>query len=136
MGTSRARGKIRSRILLAHKDREWVDQARSKLESLGYLVNDCYELDWVPDILGGSLPYDLALISNEIDPTGQASILDVLRKKGCPTKLILLLDDFDGSTLQVRKQTGLPTHRVSSGVDELAQLVVEQIGKAPDQSRM
>ena len=132
MATTRARGKIRPRILIAHLDHEWVDQARSKLESMGYLVNECFDLDWVPDILGGSIPFDLALISNEMDPTGQASVLDQIKKKGCPTKLILLLDDLDGSTMQMRRQTGLVTHRVSQGAAELALLVAAQIGLPPE----
>ncbi len=129
---TRGRGKFRPRILIAHLDHEWVDRARSKLESIGYLVNECFEMDWVPDILGGSIPFDLALISNEMDPTGQASILDLIKKKGCPTKLVLLLDDLDGSTMQIRRQTGMATHRVSQGVDELAALVAAQIGLPPE----
>lgn len=129
---TRGRGKIRPRILIAHKDHEWVDQARSKLEAMGYLVNECFELDWVPDILGGSMPFDLALLTNEMDPMGQATVLDTLKKRGCSTKLVLLLDDLDGDTLAVRGQTGLPTHRISHGVAELALLVAAQVGLPPE----
>jgi hypothetical protein len=132
VASTRGRGKIRPRILIAHPDHEWVDQARSRLLSMGYLVNECFELDWVPDILGGSIPYDLALLSNEMDPCGQASILDLLKKKGCPTKVVLLLDDLDGPTMQIQGQTGMPTHRLSQGVDELTALVVAQIGPPPE----
>ncbi|HEX7897530.1 MAG TPA: hypothetical protein VF950_07200 [Planctomycetota bacterium] len=128
MASKGARGKIRPRILIAHKDHEWVDQARSKLESIGYLVTECYELDWVPDILGGSIPIDLALISNEMEPTGQASIVDVLKKRGVLTKLVLLLDDLDS---EVRGQDMI-NYRLSQGVTELAALVAAQIGLPPE----
>ena len=127
--TARARGKIRPRILIAHKDHEWVDQARSKLESIGYLVTECYELDWVPDILGGSIPIDLALITNEMEPTGQASIVDILKKRGVMTKLVLLLDEFDS---EVRGLTAMTTYRMNQGVETLAKLVVDQIGLPPE----
>ena len=126
---TRARGKIRPRILIAHKDPEWVDQARSRLQSMGYLVTECHELDWVPDILGGSIPIDLALISNEMEPTGQASILDILKKRGVMTKLVLLLDELDS---EVRGQTAMITYRISKGVAELALLVAAQIGLPPE----
>lgn len=127
--TARARGKIRPRILIAHKDHEWVDQARSKLESIGYLVTECYELDWVPDILGGSIPIDLALITNEMEPTGQASIVDILKKRGVMTKLVLLLDEFDS---EVRGLTAMTTYRITQGMEPLAKLVVDQIGLPPE----
>jgi hypothetical protein len=132
VASTRARGKIRPRILIAHRDHEWVDRAKSRLDSMGYLVNECYELDWVPDILNGSIPYDLALISSEMDAGGQASVLDLIRKKGCPTKLVLLLDDLDGPTMQVRSQTGMLTHRLSQGTDDLAALVIAEIGPPPE----
>ena len=128
-GSTRTRGKIRPRILIAHPDHEWVDQARSKLESIGYLVNECYELDWVPDILGGSIPIDLALISNEMEPTGQASIVDTLQKRGVMTKLVLLLDELDS---EVRGQTAMITYRMSKGLDALAALVESEIGLPPE----
>ena len=127
--TTRSRGKIRPRILIAHPDHEWVDQARSKLESMGYLVTECYEFEWVPDILGGSIPIDLALISNEMDPNGQASIVDVLKKRGVMTKLVLLLDELDS---EVRGLTAMITYRISNGMDQLAKLVVAQIGLPPE----
>jgi hypothetical protein len=127
--TARTRGRIRPRILIAHRDHEWVDQARSRLEQMGYLVTECYELDWVPDILGGSIPIDLALISNEMEPTGQASIVDVLKKRGVMTKLVLLLDDLDS---EVRGQTAMVNYRMSTGVAELAALVAAQIGLPPE----
>ena len=127
--TTRARGKIRPRILIAHKDHEWVDQARSKLESIGYLVTECYELDWVSDILAGSIPIDLALISNEMEPTGQASIVDTLKKRGVMTKLVLLLDELDS---EIRGQTAMITYRMSNGLDALAELVASEIGLPPE----
>lgn len=128
--TTRSRGKIRPRILIAHPDHEWVDQARSRLEQMGYLVTECYELDWVPDILGGSIPIDLALISNEMDPNGQASIVDTLKKRGTTTKLVLLLDDLDDSVLA--KGTGYITYRMAQGIPQLALLVAAQIGLPPE----
>lgn len=127
--TARTRGRIRPRILIAHRDHEWVDQARSRLEQMGYLVTECYELDWVPDILGGSMPIDLALISNEMDPNGQANILDTLKKRGILTKLVLLLDDLDDS--MSLRGSGFSTFRIGQGIPQLALFVASQLGLPP-----
>jgi hypothetical protein len=128
---TRARSKIRPRILVAHPDPAWVDQAKSRLQEMGYVVTECLELSWVPDLLGGSLPFDLAVVSSEIDPDGQAKIVQALKDRGAMTKLILLLDELDASTVLAGPAKDYAVHRVSQGVHQLAVLVAAQIGLPP-----
>jgi hypothetical protein len=128
---TRTRQKIRPRILIAHPDPAWVDQAKARLQDMGYAVTECLELDWVPDLLGGSLPFDLAVVSSEIDPDGQARIVQALKDRGAMTKLILLLDELDGSTVIHAGTKEYAVHRVSQGVHQLAILVAAQIGLPP-----
>lgn len=132
MGT-RTRSRIRPRILVAHRDTEWVDKAKGRLEEMGYVVSECLELDWVPDLLAGSLPFDLAIVSSEMDPSGQAKIVRTLKERGAMTKLILLLDEFDSATTASGPKDYV-THRIGSGVHELAVLVAAQIGLPPKPS--
>lgn len=129
--TTRTRSKIRPRILVAHPDPAWVDQAKSRLQEMGYVVTECLELDWVPDLLGGSLPFDLAVVSSEIDPDGQARIVQALKDRGSMTRLILLLDELDNSTVLAGPSKDYVVHRVSQGVHQLAVLVAAQIGLPP-----
>jgi hypothetical protein len=128
---TRTRSKVRPRILIAHPDPAWVDQAKSRLQEMGYAVTECLELDWVPDLLGGSLPFDLAVVSSEIDPDGQARIVQTLKDRGAMTKLILLLDELDSSTVLIGPTKDYAVHRVTQGVHELAILVAAQIGLPP-----
>ena len=128
---TRTRSKIRPRILVAHPDPAWVDQAKARLLDMGYAVTECLELSWVPDLLGGSLPFDLAVVSSEIDPDGQARIVQALKDRGAMTKLILLLDELDSSTVLTGPSKDYAVHRVSQGVHQLAVLVAAQIGLPP-----
>lgn len=116
---------------MAHRDTEWVDKAKGRLVEMGYVVSECLELDWVPDLLAGSLPFDLAIVSSEMDPTGQAKIVRTLKERGALTKLILLLDEFDSATAAGSGSKEYVTHRIGSGVHELAVLVAAQIGLPP-----
>ena len=128
---TRTRSKIRPRILVGHPDAAWVDQAKSRLQAMGYLVTECLELSWIPDLLGGSLPFDLAIVSSEIEPDGQARIVQALKDRGALTKLILLLDELDASTAAAGPTREYAVHRVSEGVHQLAILVAAQIGLPP-----
>ena len=119
---------------MAHRDSEWVDKAKGRLEEMGYVVSECLELDWVPDLLAGSLPFDLAIVSSEMDPSGQAKIVRTLKERGAMTKLILLLDDLDSATSGGGGPRDYVTHRIGSGVHELAVLVAAQIGLPPKPS--
>lgn len=127
--TKSTRTKRRPRILVAHPDAVWVDQAKRRLEEMGYSVTDCLELEWVADLLGGSRPFDLAAVSSEMDPASQAAILRTFTQKGGSTKLVLLLDQLDSASMHYRTQSGLLTHRISpEGVAEFALLVASQVG--------
>jgi hypothetical protein len=119
------------RVLVAHRDAAWVARARQRLEELGYSVTDCLELDFVPDLLRGPKPFDLAAVSSEIDPSEQIRILKSIRDAKSPTKLMLLLDNLDSASMHVRGQTGLVTHRVTDDVNAFALAVAGQIGPAP-----
>lgn len=130
--TKSTRTKRRPRILIAHPDSVWVDQAKRRLEELGYSVTDCLDMEWVADLLGGSRPFDLAAISSELDPASQAAILRTFTEKGGSTKLVLLLDQLDSASMHYRTQSGLLTHRISpEGVAEFALLVASQVGMPP-----
>jgi hypothetical protein len=119
----------RPRILIAHRDSVWVDQAKGRLEAMGYSVTECLEPDWTPDLLAGSRPYDLAAVSSELDPTAQSTIMKLLREKKTMTKIMLLLDDLDSATMHFKSQSGLLTHRISQdNVHEFAIAVAAQVG--------
>ena len=122
----------RPRILIAHRDAAWVDQAKGRLEEMGYAVTECLEPDWTPDLLAGSRPYDLAAVTSEIDPTAQATIMKLLRDRKTGTKILLLLDELDSATMSVQAQSGLLTHRITGGnVHEFALAVAAAVGVPP-----
>ena len=126
MTTKRTR---RPRILIAHRDAVWVDQAKGRLEALGYSVTECLEPDWTPDLLAGSRPYDLAAVTSELDPSAQAAIMRLVKERKTGTKVMMLLDELDSATLHFTKQTGLLTHRISQdNVHEFAAAVAAQVG--------
>ncbi|MBI3856114.1 MAG: hypothetical protein HY293_10540 [Planctomycetes bacterium] len=126
MTTRRSR---RPRILIAHRDAVWVDQAKQRLESMGYSVTECLEPDWVPDLLGGSRPYDLAAVTSEMDPMAQAEILKLVRGRLTGTKVMLLLDQLDSATIHYKADSSLLTHRISAdNVHEFAIAVAAQVG--------
>jgi hypothetical protein len=121
----------RPRILIAHRDAVWVDQAKGRLEALGYSVTECLEPDWTPDLLAGSRPYDLAAVTSELDPSAQAAIMKLLKDGKARTKIMMLLDDLDSATLHFTRQTGLLTHRISQdNVQDFAIAVAAQVGSA------
>ncbi len=122
----------RPRILIAHRDAVWVDQAKGRLEAMGYSVTECLEPDWTLDLLAGSRPYDLAAVTSELDPSAQATIMKLLKERKTATKIMMLLDDLDSATLHYKSQTGLLTHRISAdNVHEFAIAVAAQVGVAP-----
>lgn len=119
----------RPRILIAHRDSVWVDQAKQRLESMGYAVTECLEPDWTPDLLAGSRPYDLAAVTSELDPAAQAEILKLLRESRTGTKIMMLLDQLDSATIHFKGKANLLTHRISTGnVHEFAIAVAAQVG--------
>jgi DNA-binding response OmpR family regulator len=119
----------RPRILIAHRDAAWVDQAKQRLESMGYSVTECLEPDWTPDLLAGSRPYDLAAVTSEMDPTAQASIMRLVKEKKTITKIMMLLDELDSATMNYKSGTELLTHRISQdNVHEFALAVAAQVG--------
>jgi hypothetical protein len=119
----------RPRILIAHRDPVWVDQAKGRLESMGYSVTECLEPDWTPDLLAGSRPYDLAAVTSELDASAQATIMRLVRERKTATKIMMLLDELDSATLHYTSQTGLLTHRISAGnVHDFAIAVAAQVG--------
>jgi hypothetical protein len=128
VGTSRAHRQ--QSVLIAHRDAVWVDQAKQKLEAVGYRVTECLEPEWAADLLTGSRPFDLACISSELDPSEQAAILKALRKVGTPPRLMLLLDALDSASISFRTSSGggFLTHRVSDDVRDFVQAVVDQLG--------
>jgi len=129
--TKSTRTKRRPRILIAHPDAVWVDQAKRRLVEMGYSVTDCLDLEWVADLLGGSRPFDLAAVSSEMDPASQAAVLRSFDQKG-GTKLVLLLDALDSASLHLKTKSGLLTHRISpERVSEFALLVAAQVGMPP-----
>lgn len=119
----------RPRILIAHRDAVWVDQAKQRLEQMGYSVTECLEPDWVPDLLGGSRPYDLAAVTSEMDPMVQAAVLKLVKERLAGTKIMMLLDQLDSATIHFRANTGVLTHRIASdNVHEFALAVAAQVG--------
>ena len=119
----------RPRILLAHRDAAWVDQAKQRLELMGYSVTECLEPDWAPDLLAGSRPYDLAAVTSELDPAAQAAILKILDKNRTGTKVMMLLDELDSASIHLRGKSTLLTHRISQdNVHEFALAVAAQVG--------
>jgi hypothetical protein len=122
----------RPRILIAHRDAVWIDQAKQRLEAMGYSVTECLEPDWTPDLLAGSRPYDLAAVTSELDPTAQASILRLMKEKKTMTKIMMLLDELDSATMNFKSGTGLLTHRITQdNVHEFALAVAAQVGVPP-----
>jgi hypothetical protein len=122
----------RPRILIAHRDAAWVDQAKGRLEEMGYAVTECLEPDWTPDLLAGSRPYDLAAVTSELDPAAQSTIMKLLRDRKTGTKILLLLDELDSATMSVQAQSGLLTHRITGGnVHEFALAVAAAVGVPP-----
>jgi hypothetical protein len=119
----------RPRILIAHRDSAWVDQAKQRLEQMGYSVTECLEPDWVPDLLTGSRPYTLAAVTSEMDPMAQAEILKLVRQQAGGTKIMMLLDQLDSATMHFRGNANILTHRISSdNVAEFALAVAAQVG--------
>jgi hypothetical protein len=117
------------RILIAHRDAVWVDQAKQRLEQMGYSVTECLEPDWVPDLLAGSRPYTLAAVTSEMDPMAQAAILKLVRERLGGTKIMMLLDQLDSATMHFRGTANILTHRISSdNVHEFALAVAAQLG--------
>lgn len=119
----------RPRILIAHRDAVWIDQAKQRLESMGYSVTECLEPDWVPDLIGGSRPFDLAAVTSEMDPMAQAEILKLVKGRVAGTKIMMLLDQLDSATMHYRKGSEVLTHRISAdNVHEFALAVAAQVG--------
>lgn len=111
----------------------WVDQAKQRLEAVGYGVTDCLEPEWAADLLSGSRPFDLACISSEVDPSGQAEIMRAIKKLPAIPKLMILMDALDSASVNLRaglttSSAGILTHRLSEDVTEFVRAVVEQLG--------
>jgi hypothetical protein len=119
----------RPRILLAHRDAVWVDQAKQRLESMGYAVTECLEPEWVPDLVGGSRPYDLAAVTSEMDPMAQAAVLKLVKEGIGGTKIMLLLDQLDSATIHYKANSGMLTHRIGpDNLHEFVLAVAAQVG--------
>jgi len=119
----------RPRILIAHRDAVWVDQAKQRLESMGYSVTECLEPEWVPDLLGGSRPYDLAAITSEMDPMAQAAVMKLVKDRVAGTRIMMLLDQLDSATIHYKAGSGMLTHRIGpDNVHEFALAVAAQVG--------
>ena len=124
-----ARRPHRPRILIAHRDAVWVDQAKQRLESMGYSVTECLEPEWVPDLVGGSRPYDLAAVTTEMDPMAQAAVMKLVTGRIGGTKIMLLLDQLDSATIHFKGSSGILTHRIAQdNVHEFALAVAAQVG--------
>ncbi len=126
MGTTKAHRRLS--VLIAHRDAAWVDQAKQKLEAVGYQVTECLEPEWAADLLAGSRPFDLACISSELDPSQQAAVVRAMGKAGSPPRLMLLLDELDSASISFRTRGGFLTHRVSEDVRDFVKAVVDQLG--------
>jgi hypothetical protein len=126
MGTTRSHRQLS--VLLAHRDAAWVDQARQRLEAIGYKVTDCLEPEMVVDLLTGPAAFDLACVSSELDPSAQATILKALRGRAGGPRLLLLLDDLDSASINFREGGTVLTHRVTADVSDFIRAVVEQLG--------
>jgi len=119
----------RPRILIAHRDAVWVDQAKQRLESMGYSVTECLEPDWTPDLLAGSRPYHLAAVSSELDPMVQGAILKLVRENKTGTKVMLLLYQLDSATIHFKANSELITHRIApDNLHGFALAVAAQVG--------
>jgi len=119
----------RPRILIVHRDAVWVDQAKQRLEAMGYSVTECLEPDWAPDLLAGSRPYDLAAVTSELDPAAQGAILKLVRESRTGTKIMMLLDQLDSATILYKGKSNMLTHRISAdNVHEFAIAVAAQVG--------
>jgi CheY-like chemotaxis protein len=124
-----ARRPHRPRILIAHRDAVWVDQAKQRLESMGYSVTECLEPEWVPDLVGGSRPYDLAAVTTEMDPMAQAEVMKLVTGRVGGTKIMLLLDQLDSATIHFKGNSGILTHRIGpDNVHDFALAVAAQVG--------
>lgn len=126
MATARSHRQLS--ILLAHRDAAWVDQARQRLEAIGYKVTDCLEPELVVDLLTGPATFDLACVSSELDPSAQANVVKALRRRTGGLRLILLLDDLDSASVNFRDGGPVLTHRVTADVSDFVRTVVEQLG--------
>jgi len=131
VGSSRSHRRLS--VLIAHRDAVWVDQAKQRLETVGYSVTDCLEPEWAADLLEGSRPFDLACVSSELDPSAQAGIMRALKKRPAGPKLMLLLDSLDSASVSLRagstpSSAGILTHRVSEDVTDFVKAVVAQLG--------
>lgn len=131
MGSTRSHRQLS--VLIAHRDAVWVDQAKQRLESVGYSVTDCLEPEWAADLLAGSRPFDLACISSELDPSAQAGIMRAVKKLPAAPKLMILLDALDSASVSLRaglttSSAGFLTHRLSEDVTEFVRAVVGQLG--------
>ncbi len=120
-------------VLIAHRDAVWVDQAKQRLEAVGYGVTDCLEPEWAADLLTGSRPFDLACISSEVDPSAQAEIMRAIKKLPAVPKVMILMDALDSASVSLRAgltptSGALLTHRLSEDVTEFVRAVVDQLG--------
>jgi PleD family two-component response regulator len=120
-------------VLIAHRDSVWVDQAKQRLETVGYRVTDCLEPEWAVDLLEGSRPFDLACISSELDASSQAGIMRAVKKRSVTPKVMILLDSLDSASVSLRASltpasTGILMHRLSDDVSEFVRAVVDQLG--------
>jgi len=123
----------RQSVLIAHRDAAWVDQAKQRLEAVGYTVTDCLEPEWAEDLLAGSRPFDLACISSELDPSAQAGIMRAVKKLAAVPKLMILMDALDSASVSLRAgptttSAGILTHRLTEDVTEFVRAVVDQLG--------
>jgi hypothetical protein len=83
----------------------------------------------VPDLLGGSRPYDLAAVTSEMDPMAQAAILKLVKERLAGTKIMMLLDQLDSATIHYKGQGAILTHRIAAdNVHEFAIAVAAQVG--------
>jgi hypothetical protein len=106
-----------------------VDQAKQRLESMGYSVTECLEPDWTPDLLAGSRPYALAAVTSEMDPMVQGAILKLVREHKTGTRIMLLLDQLDSATIHFKADSELVTHRIApDNLHEFALAVAAQVG--------
>jgi hypothetical protein len=120
-------------VLIAHRDAVWVDQAKQRLEAVGYSVTDCLEPEWVEDLLAGSRPFDLACVTSELDPSRQAGILRAVKKIPSAPRLLILMDALDSASVNLRAGAttttpGLLTHRISEDITDFVRVVVDQLG--------
>jgi hypothetical protein len=120
-------------VLIAHRDAVWVDQAKQRLEAVGYSVTDCLEPEWVEDLLAGSRPFDLACVTSELDPSRQAGILRAVKKIPSAPRLLILMDALDSASVNLRAGAttttpGLLTHRISEDITDFVRVVVDELG--------